>query len=111
MVELAHVADGPLSASGTLVVATPTPAACGAAKPQALRNLPKKRRIQGCAPTPTRNNLANRQRGFDRRLAEARQAPAWLFTGTPASASIAASSPDWNISRVMSQPPTNSPLT
>ena len=40
-----------------------------------------------------------------------RQTPAWLFTRTPASESIAASSPDWNISRVMSQPPTNSPLT
>ena len=37
--------------------------------------------------------------------------PAWVFSGTPASASIADSSPDWNISRAMSQPPTNSPLT
>jgi hypothetical protein len=44
------------------------------------------------------------------RLAEAHQTLAWALTGTPASASIAASSPDWNISRVMSQPPTNSPL-
>ncbi len=43
--------------------------------------------------------------------AEAHQTLAWLFTGTPASVRIAASSPDWNISRVMSQPPTNSPLT
>ncbi len=47
---------------------------------------------------------------FKLRLAQARHAPAWLFTRTPASASMAASSPDWNISRVMSQPPTNSPL-
>src|SRR5208282_291229 len=45
------------------------------------------------------------------RPAAARQTLAWLFSGTPASARIAASSPDWNISRVMSQPPTNSPLT
>jgi len=44
------------------------------------------------------------------RLADAHQTLAWLFSGTPASVSIAASSPDWNISRVMSQPPTNSPL-
>src|SRR5271166_2519766 len=43
--------------------------------------------------------------------AEINQTFAWLFTDTPASVSIAASSPDWNISRTMSQPPTNSPLT
>ena len=33
------------------------------------------------------------------------------FTGRPASLRWVASSPDWNISRTMSQPPTNSPLT
>ena len=47
---------------------------------------------------------------FELRLAQERQAPAWLFSRTPASEIIAASSPDWNISRVMSHPPTNSPL-
>ena len=38
------------------------------------------------------------------------QALAGCFTATPASVSIAASSPDWNISVAMSAPPTNSPL-
>ena len=33
------------------------------------------------------------------------------FTGTPFSERKVCSSPDWNISRVMSQPPTNSPFT
>ena len=36
---------------------------------------------------------------------------AWVLVATPLSASIVSSSPDWNISVTMSQPPTNSPLT
>src|SRR6266852_6443430 len=39
------------------------------------------------------------------------QAEAAAATGTPLSASSCCSSPAWNISRMMSQPPTNSPLT
>ncbi len=48
---------------------------------------------------------------FEARRPDAHQTLAWLFSGTPASVRTAASSPDWNISRVMSQPPTNWPLT
>jgi hypothetical protein len=40
-----------------------------------------------------------------------RQADAEAATVTPLSASNCCSSPAWNISRMMSQPPTNSPLT
>ena len=40
-----------------------------------------------------------------------RQAEAEAATVTPLSASSCCSSPAWNISRMMSQPPTNSPLT
>ena len=40
-----------------------------------------------------------------------RQAEVEAATGTPLSASSCCSSPAWNISRMMSQPPTNSPLT
>ena len=40
-----------------------------------------------------------------------RQAEAEAATVTPLSASNCCSSPAWNISRMMSQPPTNSPLT
>ena len=39
------------------------------------------------------------------------QAEAAALTVTPLSASSCCSSPAWNISRMMSQPPTNSPLT
>ena len=39
------------------------------------------------------------------------QAEAEAATVTPLSASSCCSSPAWNISRMMSQPPTNSPLT
>jgi hypothetical protein len=39
------------------------------------------------------------------------QAEACAPTGTPFSASSCCSSPAWNISRMISQPPTNSPLT
>ena len=39
------------------------------------------------------------------------QAEAAALTATPLSASNCCSSPAWNISRMMSQPPTNSPLT
>jgi hypothetical protein len=39
------------------------------------------------------------------------QAVAGAFVATPLSLSRDCSSPDWNISRIMSQPPTNSPLT
>ena len=53
--------------------------------------------------------------GFETRGAElARsqdQAEAAALTVTPLSASSCCSSPAWNISRMMSQPPTNSPLT
>jgi len=40
-----------------------------------------------------------------------RQADALSFTGRPFSFIRPCSSPAWNISRTMSQPPTNSPLT
>ena len=53
--------------------------------------------------------------GFKSRRAElARrqaQAEAAALTVTPLSASSCCSSPAWNISRMISQPPTNSPLT
>ena len=53
--------------------------------------------------------------GFETRRAElARrqaQAEAAALTTTPLSAKSCCSSPAWNISRMMSQPPTNSPLT
>jgi hypothetical protein len=39
------------------------------------------------------------------------QAEAAALTVTPLSAKSCCSSPAWNISRMMSQPPTNSPLT
>ena len=39
------------------------------------------------------------------------QGQAEAVTVTPLSASNCCSSPAWNISRMMSQPPTNSPLT
>jgi hypothetical protein len=39
------------------------------------------------------------------------QAEAAALTVTPLSARSCCSSPAWNISRMMSQPPTNSPLT
>ena len=39
------------------------------------------------------------------------QAGAAALTVTPLSASSCCNSPAWNISRMMSQPPTNSPLT
>ena len=52
---------------------------------------------------------------FQSRLAElARgetQADAAALIATPLSANSCCSSPAWNISRMMSQPPTNSPLT
>jgi hypothetical protein len=39
------------------------------------------------------------------------QAEAAALTATPLSASSCCNSPAWNISRMISQPPTNSPLT
>ena len=39
------------------------------------------------------------------------QVQAMVEAGTPLSANSCCSSPAWNISRMMSQPPTNSPLT
>jgi hypothetical protein len=52
---------------------------------------------------------------FEPRLAELTrrrtQAEAAALTVTPLSANSCCSSPAWNISRMMSQPPTNSPLT
>ena len=63
----------------------------------------------------------NAQRGdvgnndFQPRLAdlarETAQAEAAALTVTPLSANSCCNSPAWNISRMMSQPPTNSPLT
>ena len=48
--------------------------------------------------------LANLARG-------SAQAEAAALTVTPLSANSCCNSPAWNISRIMSQPPTNSPLT
>ncbi len=52
---------------------------------------------------------------FQPRLADlardAAQAEAAALTVTPFSAKSCCNSPAWNISRMMSQPPTNSPLT
>jgi len=48
--------------------------------------------------------LADQARGAD-------QAEAAALTVTPLSANSCCNSPAWNISRMMSQPPTNSPLT
>ena len=50
---------------------------------------------------PRRTQLARKQA----------QAEAGALTITPLSAKSCCSSPAWNISRMMSQPPTNSPLT
>ena len=41
----------------------------------------------------------------------AAQAEVSAFTATPLSLSVCCNSPAWNISRTMSQPPTNSPFT
>lgn len=64
------------------------------------------------APDPARVEAA-RRRGSGpagpRRDAQAQAATG--LCSTPFSASSAASSPDWNISVTMSQPPTNSPFT
>ena len=75
----------------------------------------KQRRIRGV------DDGVNAQRGdvgdddFQPRLADlARgqtQAEAAALTATPLSANSCCNSPAWNISRTMSQPPTNSPLT
>ncbi len=52
---------------------------------------------------------------FQSRLADltrdAAQAEAAALTVTPLSTKSCCNSPAWNISRMMSQPPTNSPLT
>jgi hypothetical protein len=65
-----------------------------------------------------RVNVERRDVGDDdfqpRRSDQARtpaQAEAAALTVTPLSASSCCSSPAWNISRMISQPPTNSPLT
>jgi hypothetical protein len=65
-----------------------------------------------------RVNAKRRDVGDDdfqpRRAGQARiraQAEAAALTVTPLSASSCCSSPAWNISRMISQPPTNSPLT
>ena len=75
----------------------------------------KQRRIRGV------DDGVNAQRGdvgnndFQPRLAdlarEPAQAEAAALTVTPLSANSCCNSPAWNISRMMSQPPTNSPLT
>jgi hypothetical protein len=52
---------------------------------------------------------------FQPRLADPARGPAQAdaaaLTVTPLSANSCCNSPAWNISRIMSQPPTNSPLT
>ena len=73
------------------------------------RRAPQPRATMRAAPSG-RNRDPPSPRPVARASGE-RQAFAVAFKGTPASVRIAASSPDWNISRVMSQPPTNSPLT
>ena len=75
----------------------------------------KERRIRGV------DNGVNAQCGdignddFQPRLADqargGAQAEAAALTVTPLSANSCCNSPAWNISRMMSQPPTNSPLT
>jgi len=75
----------------------------------------EQRRIRGV------DDGVNAQRGdvgnndFQPRLAdparEIAQADAAALTVTPLSANSCCNSPAWNISRMMSQPPTNSPLT
>ncbi len=56
--------------------------------------------------------LTNRMRYFTCRCGRRGvQACAASLTGTPLSLSSDSNSPAWNISRTMSQPPTNSPLT
>ena len=75
----------------------------------------KERRIRGV------DNGVNAQCGdignndFQPRLAdlarEPAQAEAAALAVTPLSANSCCNSPAWNISRMMSQPPTNSPLT
>jgi hypothetical protein len=54
------------------------------------------------------DNLASRRADL---AAGQAQAEAAALTVTPLSASSCCNSPAWNISRMMSQPPTNSPLT
>ena len=75
----------------------------------------EQRRIRG---VHDRVNAERRDVGDDdfqpRRSDQARtpaQAEAAALTVTPLSASSCCSSPAWNISRMISQPPTNSPLT
>ena len=75
----------------------------------------EQRRIRGV------DDGVNAQRGdvgnndFQPRLADLARGPAQAdaaaLTVTPLSASSCCNSPAWNISRMMSQPPTNSPLT
>ncbi|MEH2522096.1 hypothetical protein V1288_000005 [Bradyrhizobium sp. AZCC 2176] len=75
----------------------------------------KERRIRGV------DDGVNAQRGdvgnddFQPRSADLARGPAQAEaaapTVTPLSASICCNSPAWNISRMMSQPPMNSPLT
>ena len=88
----------------------------GAAVDRAIDAAPaKQRRIRGV------DNRVNAERGdvgnddFQPRLAdlarETAQAEAAALTVTPLSENSCCSSPAWNISRMMSQPPTNSPLT
>jgi hypothetical protein len=54
------------------------------------------------------DNLEPRLAELSRREA---QAEAAALSSTPLSANSCCNSPAWNISRMMSQPPTNSPLT
>ena len=75
----------------------------------------KERRIRGVddGVNAQRRDVGNND--FETRFAdlarEAAQAEAAALTVTPLSASSCCNSPAWNISRMMSQPPTNSPLT
>jgi len=77
--------------------------------------LAKERRIRSVddGVNAQRREVGNND--FETRFAdparEAAQAEAAALTVTPLSASSCCNSPAWNISRMMSQPPTNSPLT
>jgi hypothetical protein len=75
----------------------------------------KERRIRGIDDGVNAQRCDVGNDDFQPRLADlARgrtQAEAAALTVTPLSANSCCSSPAWNISRMMSQPPTNSPLT
>ena len=75
----------------------------------------EQRRIRGVddGVNAQRGDIANND--FQPRLADLARGPAQAVAAalrvTPLSANSCCNSPAWNISRMMSQPPTNSPLT